>query len=152
VTAALDVACSGEREFIVMTAASSLISELRSSLAEESARNRAGVRGQRRWPRRGRSTHRLIEGILQATVAGLDFAGEAGRGVLPWWPPEVSGGAGCSPTPISICSFCPPIAAGEKAHKDAVRRFSQELWDLKFKLSPASRTLAECERLRSQQH
>lgn len=31
--------------------------------------------------------------------------------------------------------------------KDAVRRFSQELWDLRMKLSPATRSIAECERL-----
>ena len=36
--------------------------------------------------------------------------------------------------------------AGEEAHQEAIRQFSQELWDLKLKLSPASRTLAECER------
>ena len=30
--------------------------------------------------------------------------------------------------------------------KDRIRSFSQELWDLGIKLSPASRTLAECER------
>jgi [protein-PII] uridylyltransferase len=35
---------------------------------------------------------------------------------------------------------------GEEAHKEQIRRFSQELWDLKLKLSPASRTLAECDR------
>jgi [protein-PII] uridylyltransferase len=34
----------------------------------------------------------------------------------------------------------------EQAFKDPVRRLSQELWDLKLKLSPASRTLSECER------
>ena len=34
----------------------------------------------------------------------------------------------------------------EEKHKDAVRQFSQEVWDLKLKLSPASRTLAECDR------
>src|ERR1700685_3732830 len=34
----------------------------------------------------------------------------------------------------------------EQAFKDPVRRFSQELWDLKLKLSPASRTLVECDR------
>src|SRR5580692_8898227 len=34
----------------------------------------------------------------------------------------------------------------EKAFKEAVRLFSQELWDLKLKLSPASRTLVECDR------
>jgi len=36
--------------------------------------------------------------------------------------------------------------SGEEAHKDAIRKFSQELWDLKLKLSPATRTLAECDR------
>jgi [protein-PII] uridylyltransferase len=30
--------------------------------------------------------------------------------------------------------------------KDRIREFSQELWDLKLKLSPATRTLAECEK------
>ncbi len=34
----------------------------------------------------------------------------------------------------------------ESEFKDPIRRFSQELWDLKLKLSPATRTLAECER------
>src|SRR5882724_5898095 len=35
----------------------------------------------------------------------------------------------------------------EDAFKDSTRRFSQELWDLRLKLSPTTRTLAECERL-----
>ena len=35
----------------------------------------------------------------------------------------------------------------EDKYKDAIRRFSQELWDLRLKLSPATRGLAECERL-----
>ena len=34
----------------------------------------------------------------------------------------------------------------EQAFKDPVRRFSQELWDLRLKLSPASRMLNECDR------
>src|SRR5690242_7864412 len=34
----------------------------------------------------------------------------------------------------------------EQVFRDRVRRLSQELWDLRLKLSPASRTLAECER------
>jgi [protein-PII] uridylyltransferase len=33
----------------------------------------------------------------------------------------------------------------EEAFKDPIRRFSQELWDLHLKLSPATRTLSECE-------
>ena len=39
----------------------------------------------------------------------------------------------------------------EQAFKDSIRSFSQELWDLRMKLSPATRTLAECDRFRSQQ-
>ena len=34
----------------------------------------------------------------------------------------------------------------ENDFKDSIRRFSQDLWDLKLKLSPATRTLTECER------
>jgi len=36
--------------------------------------------------------------------------------------------------------------ATEETLKDAVRRFSQEIWDLGLKLSPATRTLTECDR------
>jgi [protein-PII] uridylyltransferase len=36
-------------------------------------------------------------------------------------------------------------AADEKL-KTSIRTFSQELWDLRLKLSPATRTLAECDR------
>lgn len=39
-----------------------------------------------------------------------------------------------------------PEREGEQALKDPIRNFSQELWDLGLKLSPASRTLAECDR------
>jgi [protein-PII] uridylyltransferase len=34
----------------------------------------------------------------------------------------------------------------EKRFRDAIRTFSQKLWDLRLKLSPATRTLAECEK------
>jgi [protein-PII] uridylyltransferase len=34
----------------------------------------------------------------------------------------------------------------EKKFKNAIRTFSQEMWDLRLKLSPTTRTLAECER------
>ena len=39
----------------------------------------------------------------------------------------------------------------ESEFKDPIRRFSQELWDLRLKLSPATRNLAECERLDPEQ-
>lgn len=35
----------------------------------------------------------------------------------------------------------------EERFKDVVRRLCQELWDLRLKLSPVTRTLAECDRL-----
>ncbi len=35
--------------------------------------------------------------------------------------------------------------ATEERYKDRIRQFSQELWDLRMKLSPATRTLAECD-------
>ncbi len=38
-------------------------------------------------------------------------------------------------------------SSSESEFKDPIRRFSQELWDLKLKLSPATRNLAECEKL-----
>lgn len=37
--------------------------------------------------------------------------------------------------------------SGEKQLKDKIRRFSQEMWDLKLRLSPQTRSLSECERL-----
>lgn len=37
--------------------------------------------------------------------------------------------------------------SSESDYKDQIRRFSQELWDLRLKLSPVTRNLAECERL-----
>ena len=36
--------------------------------------------------------------------------------------------------------------ATERQFKERIREFSQEIWDLKLKLSPATRTLAECDR------
>ncbi len=34
----------------------------------------------------------------------------------------------------------------EREFKDRIRQFSQEIWDLRLKLSPSTRTLAECDR------
>jgi [protein-PII] uridylyltransferase len=39
--------------------------------------------------------------------------------------------------------------AGEFNFRDRIRHFSQELWDLRMKLSPTTRTLAECDRFDS---
>lgn len=42
--------------------------------------------------------------------------------------------------------FLHATSAGELDQRDSVRRFSQELWDLRLRLSPATRTVAECDR------
>src|ERR1700730_14840293 len=126
--------------------ASSLISELRSSVAEESAlmaRDFAATGDGRAAVAR---RTRLIEDILKRLWRGfvstdeprprdcaLVATGGFGRG---WLFPY---------SDIDLL-FLYADRRGEETHKDAVRRFSQELWDLKLKLSPASRTLAECVR------
>src|SRR5271156_1185033 len=131
---------------MVMTAASSLISELRGSLVEESARiaRDFAVTGDGRAAVAQRT--RLVEDILKRLWQDLvsadltdprDFTlvatGGFGRGSL---------------FPFSDIDllFLYADRRGEEAHKEEIRRFSQELWDLKLKLSPASRTLAECDR------
>ena len=45
--------------------------------------------------------------------------------------------------------FLHASADAEPTFKDSIRRFSQELWDLRMKVSPATRTLSECERFES---
>jgi [protein-PII] uridylyltransferase len=136
----------GEYEFTFMTAASSLISELRGSLSEESARiqREFAASGDGRVAVAQRTE--LIEGILQRLWLDLispeadkprNFAlvatGGFGRG---WLFPY---------SDIDLL-FLFSDRGNEQAFKDPVRRFSQELWDLRLKLSPATRTLAECER------
>ncbi|MFZ0275489.1 MAG: [protein-PII] uridylyltransferase [Candidatus Sulfotelmatobacter sp.] len=129
-----------------MMAASSLISELRGSLIEESARiaRDFAVIGDGRAAVAQRT--RLVEDILKRLWQDLisadltdprDFTlvatGGFGRG---WLFPF---------SDIDLL-FLYADRRGEETHKGAIRRFSQELWDLKLKLSPASRTLAECDR------
>jgi [protein-PII] uridylyltransferase len=127
-------------------AASSLISELRSSITEESAR----IQREFELTSDGRAAvgarTRLVEDILARLWSDIissddskpaNFAlvatGGFGRG---WLFPY---------SDIDIL-FLFGDRESEQAFKNPVRRFSQELWDLRLKLSPASRALAECER------
>jgi [protein-PII] uridylyltransferase len=129
-----------------MTAASLLITELRSSLADASeriARDFAAT-GDGRAAIAQRTL--LIEDILNRLWGefvssdeqrprgfALVATGGFGRG---WLFPY---------SDIDLL-FLFADQSGEQAHKEEIQRFSQELWDLKLKLSPASRTLAECDR------
>src|SRR5271155_3041907 len=145
-----------------MTAASLLISELRSSLAEESARmardftatgdGRAAVAQRtqviedilrRLWREHLSSSHEPSSNKPSSDKPGSDEAGERGFALV------ATGGFGRGwlfPYSDIDLLFLSADRAGEESRKEAIQRFSQELWDLKLKLSPASRTMAECDR------
>jgi [protein-PII] uridylyltransferase len=129
-----------------MMESSSLISELRGVLAEESARiakdfeatgdGRATV-GQRA---------RLIEEILKRLWLDLVSADEHGPLGFTLVATGGFGRGWLFPYSDIDLLFLYADRRSEEAHKEAVRQFSQELWDLKLKLSPASRSLSECDR------
>jgi [protein-PII] uridylyltransferase len=89
---------------------------------------------------------RLVEGILQRlwleiispeehgpTGFALVALGGFGRG---WLFPH---------SDIDIL-FLHSSSDAEPTYRDSIRRFSQELWDLRMKVSPTTRTLSECDR------
>jgi [protein-PII] uridylyltransferase len=131
---------------MVMTAASSLIGELRDSITEESARIARDFASSGDGRAAVAQRTRLIDDILQRLWRDLVSAVEAGpRG----FALVATGGFGRGwlfPHSDIDLLFLYADRSGEETHKEAIRRFSQELWDLKLKLSPASRTLAECDR------
>jgi len=129
-----------------MMAASPLIGELRGSLSDESARiqREFDVTGDGRACVTQRT--RLVEDILSRLWRDM-VSSDEGR------PPNFSlvatGGFGRGwlfPYSDIDILFLFGDRDAEQFYKDAVRRLSQELWDLRLKLSPASRTLSECER------
>jgi [protein-PII] uridylyltransferase len=129
-----------------MTAASLLMSELRSSLAEESAR----------IARDFAATGDGRAAVAQRTQLIEDILGRLWRECVSSdeWGPQgfalvATGGFGRGwlfPYSDIDLLFLSADRASEMSHKEEVQRFSQELWDLKLRLSPASRTLAECDR------
>jgi len=129
-----------------MTAASSLISELRGSLSDESARiqQEFEVSGDGRAAVAQRT--RLVEDILARLwrdIVSPDAAKPANFALV------ATGGFGRGwlfPYSDIDLLFLFGDRSAEQAFKDPVRRFSQELWDLRLKLSPASRLLSECDR------
>jgi [protein-PII] uridylyltransferase len=133
-------------EFTFMTAASSLIGELRGSLNEESARIQrefaASGAGRTAVAQRTELIERVLQRLWHDLISpevdkprnfALVATGGFGRG---WLFPY---------SDIDLL-FLFSDRSAEQAFKDHVRRFSQELWDLRLRLSPASRLLAECER------
>ena len=129
-----------------MTATSSLISELRSSLAEETARilREFEASGDGRAAVAQRT--RLIEDILGRLWRDIISPDEAAPANFTLVATGGFGRGWLFPYSDIDLLFLFGDRNAEQAFKDPVRRFSQELWDLRLKLSPASRLLAECER------
>jgi [protein-PII] uridylyltransferase len=132
-----------------MTPASSMIGELRDSLNDESARiQRAfAATGDGRAAVAQRTL--LIEDLLKRLWHDLispEQHGPSGFALV------ATGGFGRGwlfPYSDIDILFLYSDRDQEQASRDSVRQFSQELWDLRLKLSPTSRTLAECEKFDS---
>ena len=128
-----------------MMAASSLITELRSSLTDESARIQREFKASGNGRAAVAQRTRLVEDILARLwrdIVSPDPAKPANFALV------ATGGFGRGwlfPYSDIDLLFLFGDRTAEQAFKDPVRRFSQELWDLRLKLSPASRTLAECD-------
>ena len=129
-----------------MMAASSLISELRSSLSDESARIQQEFEASGDGRAAVAQRTRLVEDILARLwrdIVSPDAAKPANFALV------ATGGFGRGwlfPYSDIDLLFVFGDRTAEQAFKDPVRRFSQELWDLRLKLSPASRLLSECDR------
>lgn len=129
-----------------MTSASSLIGELRASLTGGSAQIARDFAETGDGPAALLQKTRLTEEILKRLWLDLVSPDDQGP---PNFALVATGGFGRSwlfPYSDIDLLFLFSANASEEAHKEVVRRFSQELWDLKLRLSPASRTLAECDR------
>jgi [protein-PII] uridylyltransferase len=122
------------------------ISELRSSLSDESARIQREFEASGDGRAAVAQRTRLVEEILArlwSEIVSPDAAKPANFALV------AAGGFGRGwlfPYSDIDLLFLFGDREAEKTFKDQVSRFSQELWDLRLKLSPASRTLSECDR------
>ena len=129
-------------------AASSLIGELRDSINDES------LRIQREFESTGdgrtsvSQRTRLIEDILARLWCDLVSPDEAKPANFCLVATGGFGRGWLFPYSDIDLLFLFGDRETELAFKDPVRRFSQELWDLRLKLSPASRTLGGVRPLR----
>src|SRR3981081_2006611 len=129
-----------------MTAATLLISELRDFLSAESARiqQEFAVNGDGRAAVAQRT--RLVEDILKRLWRDLVSPEEHGPRNFALVATGGFGRGWLFPYSDIDLLFLYADHNGEEAHKDVIQRLSRELWDLKLKLSAASRTLSECDR------
>ena len=130
-------------------AASSLIGELRTFLSDESARIQREFEASGDGRAAVGERTRLIEGILKRLWREIVTADESSLEGPADFALVATGGFGRGwlfPYSDIDLLFLFSDRDAEQKFKDPVRRFSQELWDLRLRLSPASRTLSECDR------
>ncbi|MGO9084989.1 MAG: [protein-PII] uridylyltransferase [Candidatus Sulfotelmatobacter sp.] len=132
-----------------MMAASSLIGELRSFLSDESARIQREFEASGDGRAAVGARTRLIEDILKRLWREIVTADESSLEAPADFALVATGGFGRGwlfPYSDIDLLFLFADRDAEQKFKEPVRRFSQELWDLRLRLSPASRTLSECDR------
>ncbi|MGH9528544.1 MAG: [protein-PII] uridylyltransferase [Terriglobales bacterium] len=128
-----------------MSAGSSLSSELRDLYTEESTRIRqeftASGDGRAAIAQRTAVVETIVLRLWKEIVSP-DEAGPENFALL------AIGGFGrkwlCPHSDVDIL-FLHADRTTEEKYRSSIRQFSQELWDLRMKLSPATRTLAECD-------
>lgn len=130
-----------------MSTAASAGSELRDLYKEESARIRerfaSGGEGRGAVSERSQLLDRLVLGLWERLLSPQ-------AGGPPNFAIAAIGGYGRKCLfPFSDVDLLLLHAerGTEEQFKEAIRSFSQEMWDLGLKLSPASRTVAECDRV-----
>jgi [protein-PII] uridylyltransferase len=129
-----------------MMAASSLIGELRVSIGDESARIQREFEATGDGRTAVTERTRLVEDVLTRLFRDLVSSHESKPANLALVATGGFGRRWLFPYSDVDILFLFGDRDAEQAFKDPVRRFSQELWDLRLKLSPASRTLSECDR------
>jgi [protein-PII] uridylyltransferase len=130
-----------------MTMAPSLSSELRDLYSEESTRIRQEffATGDGRAAIAQRTT--LVESVVLRLWKDIISSDEAGPKNFALAAIGGFGRRWLFPHSDVDVLFLHADSDVEAEYRDRIRRFSQELWDLRMKLSPATRTLAECDRL-----
>lgn len=124
----------------------SLSSDLRGLYAEESARiqQQFAATGDGRAAVQQRT--KLVEAVVQRLWQQIISAEEHGPSGFALVALGGFGRGWLFPHSDVDLLFLHANGDTEPAYKDSIRRFSQELWDLRMKVSPATRTLAECDR------
>jgi [protein-PII] uridylyltransferase len=123
-----------------------LAKDLRDFYAAESARVRAEFQARRDGPSAVGGRTALVDSVahrLWKELISPDLAGPSGFALL------ALGGYGrrwLFPYSDIDILFLDEGGASDSETRNRVRVFSQEMWDLRLKLSPASRTLSECEK------